>query len=355
MNIIDALNMENISRRSFLKLSGTSLLALFGMPLLAKTRPFPAESDQDAPTLGRVLNNNATMYDSPSLNGKFIRKHHFDLVLPITGITIGDEQPAYNRIWYEINGEGFVHSGSVQPVEVRRNTPAQSIPKGGQLAEVTVPFTDALWSIRQKSRAAYRMYYSTTHWVEAVAKSEDGQDWYKIYDDKWGYRYYVDATHLRLLADSDLAPLSPDIPPDEKRLEIRLKEQIIVAYEGSRPVFMARTATGAKFRDGDFRTRPGIFETSRKRASRHMAAGEPGIGTGFDLPGVPWVCYLTKSGVAIHGTYWHNDFGSPRSHGCINLPSAAARWIFRWTLPVVPPRRALLEEDYGTQVNILPA
>ncbi len=355
MKIFDTFNLESMSRRSFLKLGGASLLALFWAPLLEKARSVQPQPQEETATLGRVLNNNATVYDSPSLEGKFIRKDHFDLVLPITGITIGAEQPAHNRIWYEVGSNGFIHSGNIQPVAVKLNVPAQSIPPKGQLAEVTVPYTDAFWSVKQNSRTAYRMYYSTTHWVEAVVKSEDDKAWYKIYDDKWGYRYYVDATHLRLLEDFELAPISPDVPLKEKRLEIRLKDQVIVAFEGDRPVFMSRTATGAKFRDGDFRTRPGSYQTNRKRASRHMAAGEPGIGSGFDLPGVPWVCYLTKTGVAIHGTYWHNDFGAPRSHGCINVSSDAARWIFRWTQPEVPPRRAILEEDYGTRVDILPA
>jgi lipoprotein-anchoring transpeptidase ErfK/SrfK len=56
----------------------------------------------------------------------------------------------------------------------------------------------------------------------------------------------------------------------------------------------------------------------------------------FDLPGVPWCTYITENGVALHGTYWHNDFGTPKSHGCVNTLPEDAKWIFRWGQPTVP-------------------
>ena len=74
----------------------------------------------------------------------------------------------------------------------------------------------------------------------------------------------------------------------------------------------------------------------------------------YNLPGVPWCCFFTGYGNAFHGTYWHNDYGRPRSHGCVNLPTAQAKWLYRWTRPVVPPG-----EDYlhlpgeGTKVTIV--
>ena len=57
----------------------------------------------------------------------------------------------------------------------------------------------------------------------------------------------------------------------------------------------------------------------------------------YELPGVPWVSFFTTTGVAFHGTYWHNDFGRPKSHGCVNMRTEEARWLYRWTLPVVSP------------------
>jgi lipoprotein-anchoring transpeptidase ErfK/SrfK len=81
-----------------------------------------------------------------------------------------------------------------------------------------------------------------------------------------------------------------------------------------------------------------------------MSAGNRA--SGYDLVGVPWVAYVTVDGISFHGTYWHNDFGIPRSHGCINLTPEAAKWLYRWTLPVVPSDEQQVWEDFGTKVQV---
>jgi lipoprotein-anchoring transpeptidase ErfK/SrfK len=53
----------------------------------------------------------------------------------------------------------------------------------------------------------------------------------------------------------------------------------------------------------------------------------------YELPGVPWVSYFHKTGVAFHGTYWHDNFGRMMSHGCVNMRPDEAKWLFRWTMP----------------------
>jgi lipoprotein-anchoring transpeptidase ErfK/SrfK len=83
-----------------------------------------------------------------------------------------------------------------------------------------------------------------------------------------------------------------------------------------------------------------------------MAAGDIAA-SGFDLPGVPWVLYFTESGLSFHGTYWHNDFGHPRSHGCINISPQAAKWLYRWTTPVVQPGDPYAYRSKGTKVEIV--
>src|SRR3972149_6247476 len=97
-------------------------------------------------------------------------------------------------------------------------------------------------------------------------------------------------------------------------------------------------------------TPEGDFVTFRKRPSRHMSAGN--LASGYDLPGVPWVAYITEEGVSFHGTYWHNDFGTPRSHGCINMNPEAAHSLYRWTYPVVPRDEMEVWVSYGTSVKV---
>ena len=100
----------------------------------------------------------------------------------------------------------------------------------------------------------------------------------------------------------------------------------------------------------DTTTPAGEFETFRKRPSRHMAAGN--LASGYDLPGVPWVAYIDEEGVSFHGTFWHNDFGVPRSHGCINMTIDAAKWLYRWTNPVVPKHEQEVWKGHGTPVRV---
>ena len=343
-------NCKNLSRRDFLKKTGAGLLACLFFPLLREIEHLNIQTPSHRQ--GRILNNQATLYDQPSFSGKMLQMYWQDVIVPITGVTVGTGEPSYNPVWYQINHQGFIHSGSVQPVDTILNPVRRRIPSLGRLAEITVPFTDAVWSPQTPVRIAYRLYYGTTFWVTGVFVDNSGKIWYRIPDDKWEITYYADARHLHLVNSNEIAPISPNVPPEEKRLEIHLEDQVVIALEGDRPVFMTRTATGARFSDGDFRTPAGRYITNRKRPSRHMAAGDRAASNSYDLPGVPWVSYLTKSGIAFHGTYWHNDFGRPRSHGCVNVSSEAARWIYRWTLPQVPINEVYWSENNGTLVIV---
>jgi lipoprotein-anchoring transpeptidase ErfK/SrfK len=68
----------------------------------------------------------------------------------------------------------------------------------------------------------------------------------------------------------------------------------------------------------------GTFRIYRKYAKQRMR------GPGYDLPNVPWVMYFRRGGYAIHGTYWHSNFGQPMSHGCVNMPIGEAAWLYQW-------------------------
>lgn len=363
MHTLLAPDLELLSRRAFLRGLGGAGLGLFWAALAARGAGrerlvAPAEIDPlapaaDQPLLGRVLDNNLAVYDRPSYSGRLVNVYWRDLVYPINAATIGDENPPHNRVWYLMNDEGYVHSGQVQPVALDPQTPLHSVPAGGQLTEVCVPYTDACRDPNRPTWIAYRLYYSTTHWVREVVTDRQGRPWYRISDDKYRKVYYADARHLRPVTAAELAPITLTAPGAEKRLEVRLSDQMVTAYEDGRPVLMTRAATGGVFREGDFRTPTGRFTTNRKRPSRHMAGGDLASPSGYDLPGVPWVSYLTLSGISFHGTYWHNDYGQARSHGCLNLTSSAARWVYRWSLPSVPPDLHVYTDKTGTPVDIV--
>lgn len=344
-----------LSRREFLRWCAGGLLALLGWPWwhYADARGKVVDPQEAGLSLGRITASKVEGYDRPSFAANLRKTYWRDLVLPITGITLGDETSGHNRVWYVLNDESYVHSGEVQPVALRLNPVESTIPSTGRLFEVTVPFSDAFWSPRLSYSLAYRLYYGSTFWVTQAVQDDLGRWWYRIADDKWPIHYYVRAEHLRPVLAEDVAPVSPDVPASEKSIEVRLGDQAAIAYEAGVPVFMARVATGARFRDGDFRTPAGHFEIRRKRPSRHMAAGDGAAPNAYDLPGVPWVSYLLENGISFHGTYWHNNYGRPRSHGCINLSPQDALWIYRWTEPFVPLEKHVTNEKTGTQVNVV--
>jgi len=96
-----------------------------------------------------------------------------------------------------------------------------------------------------------------------------------------------------------------------------------------------------------------------KQPSRHMSnipypGGPEPAGDIFDLPGIPWNTFFAMSGTAIHGTYWHNDFGIRRSHGCINVSCEAARWVYRWVHPIGGYEDDFIQSDrrVGTPIHI---
>ena len=339
-----------ISRREFLKLGG---VGLFGLLLPKNTNPTsPSNSLFPSGQQGRVTDATINIFRSPSFDDEVINIYWKDIVLHITGISISEDVTTHNRVWYQINGGGYAYSGSIQPVNTILNDPVTSLPKINNLAEVTVPFTDAYALPIKTEKALYRLYYETTHWVDEAIVDNDNNIWYRINDDKYETFQFVPAKHLRLIPDAELSMLSPEIPPELKRIEVRLGSQIVIAYEAEKPVFITRASTGGSFNRGIYTTPFGRRITFHKRPSAHMAAGNLAF-NGFDLPGVPWVSYITESGVAFHGTFWHNDFGKPRSHGCINLSSKAAKWIYRWTQPIVPPELKYRFLDYGTRVDIV--
>jgi len=115
-------------------------------------------------------------------------------------------------------------------------------------------------------------------------------------------------------------------PADGERwIEINLSSQYMIAWQGDVPVMETYVSTG---RPG-FDTPPGTYYILVKMPYDDME-GVLG-GEYYNVPEVPDVMYFTNVGHAIHGTYWHNNFGSVMSHGCVNVPLGTSGWLYEWT------------------------
>jgi lipoprotein-anchoring transpeptidase ErfK/SrfK len=113
-----------------------------------------------------------------------------------------------------------------------------------------------------------------------------------------------------------------------KRIEVSLATQWLYAYEGDEMVFDAPVSTGKD----DWETPPGRFEIFYKVALTDMKGEDKQRGEKWDVKNVPHAMYYLEGGYALHGTYWHNQFGTGArlSHGCVNLPLDAAELLYAW-------------------------
>jgi hypothetical protein len=164
------------------------------------------------------------------------------------------------------------------------------------------------------------------------ATSSDGTKWYKIGFDEWlryGDRVSSDAEPSEVVSE--------DYATGTKKIIVDRSEQQLYAYDGDTLFLKATTSTGLLLTP----TPRGTFHIFKKVPTRYMQGPLPYLVDQevYDLPGVPWNMYFTSLGAAIHGAYWHNDFGNPHSHGCVNLPPDVAKKLYYWA-------------DVGTTVTV---
>jgi lipoprotein-anchoring transpeptidase ErfK/SrfK len=141
----------------------------------------------------------------------------------------------------------------------------------------------------------------------------------------------------------------------ERWFDVNVSKQTLVAYEGTRAVYATLISTGEAGLEDPAHTKAtkrGIFRIHTKHVSTTMdsdAAGEE-----FELRDVPYVQYF-EEGYALHGAYWHDRFGTPKSHGCINLTPEDARRLFFFTQPVLPEGwHSVMQKLTGTVLFVHP-
>ncbi len=254
-----------------------------------------------------------------------------------------------------------MNAARLQMVQVHYNLPLTSIPKDTKiLSELTVPYTEAYRYDQWNGwYATYRLYYSSTQWITGIDSGPDGKAWYVVQDeaDK-NLHYYVPCEQLRPIDPTEYTPTFTDVPPGHKRIEVNLTTQTLVCYESNQPVFTTQVSTG----QGSLLATPAKnFYISVKLPSRNMSSTSPMADDIYPLVGVPWTSFVQFEdmpflGHAFHGTYWHDNFGFPISHGCINMRNADALWLYRWCTPPAGYEQVNLQtldvKGYGTTGTI---
>ncbi len=346
---------RSVSRRDFLKLGGLGLGALAFNPFRIRkeiVRPLPQFPAGEK--LGRVAvtpNFYSTEIKSqPNSLATAIRDAAQDEVVTWNRMVTGsDYRGATSRRWVE-TPEGYIYASHLQEVRNLPNTPLTAVPAGkpGFWAEITVPYVDLQLQTAPASPAVkyslqtnqpIRLYYGQVVWLDQVGADANGVMAYRFNESPghgygYGDMFLADGAAFRPLTDEDVSPIHPEVDPAIKRVVIdaTAERQTLSCFEGDSEVYFCRISSGYGEK---YSTPVGAQAVSWKIMSIHMAANT-GSDSGYDTMAVPWpVFFNTNAGAAVHGVFWHNDFGVRRSHGCVNVLPEDAKWIFRWTAPAI--------------------
>lgn len=334
----------------------------------------------NSPIIGRTVDPGIDLRNAPTndpgLNTS-IAKLPADTLLEWNREVLGNVVGGLNNQRYVETSQGYVYASVLQPTRNLPNAPITEIPAGqaGFWAEVTVPYIDlahegSIWSPWLRDHIEYnfppRLYYGQVVWIDRI-RTDNGFVEYRWNEDAGhGYGggaynefYWADGAGLKVLTEDDVGPISPDLDPNDKRIEVDLDYQTLSAFEGSTEVYYCRISSGLKNifdpttgeTNNKLATPVGNLLTHWKIVSLNMTAGT--FQSGYSTPAVPWTTMISGDGIAIHGAFWHNAFGEKRSHGCINVLPEDAKWIFRWTTPYVSLQQSEMRmslPDHGTIV-----
>jgi hypothetical protein len=375
---------RKLSRRDFLKIAGAGLGALAFNPYrlpdleyLSSPRRLPQFPNSEI--IGRVVDTNIDLRSSPTndpAQNNSINKLEADTLVEWGRQVLGSVIGGLSIQRYVETPQGYIYAPVLQPTRNLPNTPITEVPAGqpGFWAEVTVPYVElahegAIASPWLQDHIAYnfppRLYYGQVVWMDQV-RANNGFVEYRWNEDVNGHGYgygaygeffWADGAGFKVLTEEDVAPIDPDVDPNDKRIEADLDYQTLSCYEGTNEVYFCRISSGLKYDpetgqiSDKLATPVGNLLTHWKIISQNMTAGS--FQSGYSTPAVPWSTMISGDGISIHGAFWHNSFGEKRSHGCINVTPEDAKWIFRWTTPYVSlaqSERRVSLPDHGTIV-----
>jgi hypothetical protein len=366
-----------LSRRDFLKLGAAGVAAGLASPhLRALAIPFPLASSRSqldawmsqyksGDWLGRVISSNYFSTESfpvrsrPTPEATQVAEKRPEEIVRILREVVGTgpQTSCYSHRWYEIP-EGFIYAPRVYPQVFQINKPVENISGERVWVEVTVPWVEGRHDPSESAPILplpggrpTLLYYASIYPATKAVKDDQGNVWYRLEEN--APVMYARAEGLRVIAPDEIEPISPDV--EDKEIIINLDRQSLSALENGKEVYYAIITSGPFLQDTqEWKTPSGNFAVYWKRIGVRMEAGTST--SGYCDPGVGWASYFISSkGIAIHSTYWHNSFGEPGSNGCINARPQDAKWIFRWTGPVVSySALEIWERNFkGTRIRVV--
>ena len=358
---------SQLSRRSFLQIAA---LGLGTLGLRSMKRMFILPDFPQFDRLGRVVASKIDLKARPDVNSQTVGVLYEDAVVPWLRETTGPQPMRHNQRWVE-TPDGYLWSPQVQPVWNQPNQPLKVLPETslgtGMWVEVSIPYVDltlanppprAPWLInRLEIGLPPRFFYSQIAWVDQIKVDEENQTWYRI-NERYGYgdAFWAPAEAFRPLTAEEMTPINPDV--EDKRILVDVTYQTMSCFEGNSEVYSARVSTGALYnyqgeRVDAWGTPLGKHRIWRKAVSLPLGGGS--AAQGWDLPAVGWITLFVGAGVAVHSTYWHNNYGVPTSRGCVNASPDDAKWVFRWTQPQVPydPGDVTVSMPGGTMIEVI--
>jgi lipoprotein-anchoring transpeptidase ErfK/SrfK len=338
------------NRRDFLKLSGMAAGALM-LPTNWMSQQTASPFYPDGMLLGRMSDGSVgafrDVYTEPNIAAPTLRRIYRDEVFEYKKEVIATsfDLNNYNQRWVEMP-EGYVYSPWVQKVKNKLNKPLTALPldeKGnpGLWVEITVPVAEikptrfpagAFW-IKDVMEGGFtpKVYADSVYWAIDV-RLQDGRTEYLL-TERYGAlpdTFWVDATACRPITAEETSPIHPDVA--DKVVKVNLNFQTLSCFEGNKEIYFCEISSGGRSETKGWATPEGTHVIWRKMISTHMSAG--GL-VGFDTPGIGYTTLFDSNGAAIHSANWHNYFGTPKSHGCVNSRHEDAKWIWRWTNPSV--------------------
>jgi hypothetical protein len=290
-------------------------------------------------TYARVVTGGVPIYSHPSHVAQGIGPAR-SLAKGYVWVSLADvEQYIYDsRLWYMVNEGEYIEANQVaffEPSTFRGVNVSRPLrrPFGWIIYDTwasptpdSIPPADALALPR----------YS---FVTIFEERQSGEwTWYRIGPNRW-------------IEQRTAALVKPSARPGgveetDKWIEVDLFEQTLAAYEGDQMVYATLISSGLP----RWQTEQGLFRIWTKVKQAKMS-GSDGYPDYYFLEDVLWTMYFNRD-FSLHGTYWHDRFGYPHSHGCVNLPPQDAAWLFNWTTPTTGPNNWTFasDEDAGTWV-----